>query len=272
VDDLVAVATTAEALGYGWVGCPEHTGIPVDVAARRGGRYYDPVATLSYLAATTTSLRLLPHVVVLGYHHPLEIVKRYGTLDVLSGGRVVLGVGVGSLAAEFELLGEPYDDRGARADDALRAIRASWGREVATYDGSHHQFADWIVEPSGLRSQLPIWVGGLTARSLRRAVELGDGWVPFGLTLDQLGPMLAGRIGTEARARAGFEIVLAPEPILDPLGDPDGAARAVAAYADVGATALALRFRSTSRSHYLEQLEAMVSATAAAGHAVEPMG
>ena len=102
---------------------PEHVVIPSPTAATRGGRYWDPLATLSFVAASTQTIGLLTHVLVLGYHHPLEVVKRYGTLDVASGGRVILGVGVGSLEPEFELLDVPFAGRGARADDALRAIR-----------------------------------------------------------------------------------------------------------------------------------------------------
>src|SRR5580658_7961250 len=158
MDDVVAVAVAAERLGYDWVSCPEHIAIPEDVASVRGGRYWDPLVTLSYVAASTTTIGLLSHVVDLGYHHPLEIVKRYGTLDVASGGRVILGVGVGSLQAEFELLDAEFADRGARADDALRAIRASFGRRSPHYAGTHYRYSDFFVEPSGVDRPLSIWV------------------------------------------------------------------------------------------------------------------
>jgi probable F420-dependent oxidoreductase len=209
---------------------------------------------------------LLSHVAVLGYHHPLELVKRYGTLDLVSGGRVVLGVGVGSLEAEFELLGAPFAGRGDRADDALRAIRASFSRRVPSYSGTHYTFEDFVVDPSGVQSRVPIWVGGRTRRSLRRALELGDGWIPFGLPLDALTGMLADEAvvaAMEERAEA-LDVVLAPEPPLDPLGEPEGTAATVRAYRDIGATALALRFRHESRAQYVEQLEAMMGVAAAA--------
>ena len=118
---------------------------------------------------------------VLGYHHPLEIVKRYGTLDAVSGGRLILGVGVGSLEEEFALLGAPFDDRGERADASLRDLRRAFGA---------HEVDGFVVDPSGVQSPPPIWIGGRTARSLRRAVELGDGWVPFGLTPAEVASML----------------------------------------------------------------------------------
>jgi probable F420-dependent oxidoreductase len=259
MDDVVAVAGEAERLGYRWISCPEHVAIPEDVASVRGGRYWDPLVTLSYVAASTATIGLLTHVVVLGYHHPLEIVKRYGSLDVASGGRLILGVGVGSLQAEFALLGASFDDRGARADDALRAIRASFGRRRPAYAGSHYRYADVIVEPSGIDRPLRIWVGGRTGRSLRRARELGDGWIPFGLPPAQLQAMLdeAPPPAAGAGATGRFDVVLAPEPALDPVGDPEAAAATVRSYAAIGATGLSLRFRHRSRDHYLEQLAAM---------------
>ncbi len=260
IDDIVEVARAAERLGYGWVSCPEHVAIPVDTAATRGGRYWDPLTTLSFVAASTDTIGLLSHVLVLGYHHPLEVVKRYGTLDVASGGRVILGVGVGSLEAEFELLGAAFAGRGARSDDALRAIRASFSQRVPTYSGTHFEYSGFVVEPSGVQSRVRIWVGGRTRRSLRRALELGDGWIPFGLSLDDLGTMLgAADVVAALEARDGaFDVVLAPEPPLDPVGDPQATATTVRGYRDIGATGLSLRFRHRSRAHYLEQLTAMM--------------
>jgi probable F420-dependent oxidoreductase len=260
IRDVVAVARAAERLGYHWVSCPEHIAIPEEVAGTRGGRYWDPVTTLSFVAASTRRIGLLSHVLVLGYHHPLEVVKRYGTLDVASGGRVVLGVGVGSLRPEFELLGASFADRGARADDAIRAIRASFGRREPSYSGPYYHYGGIVVEPCGSRTVIPIWVGGRTRRSLRRALELGDGWIPFGLGHDDLRAMLTGSdvVDTLATREQGFEIVLAPEPPLDPVTAPDAAAAVVNAYGAIGATGLALRFTHRSRSHYIEQLEAMI--------------
>jgi probable F420-dependent oxidoreductase len=260
IDDIVEVARAAERLGYQWVSCPEHIAIPEPMAATRGGRYWDPLTTLSFVAASTDAIGLLSHVLVLGYHHPLEVVKRYGTLDVASGGRVILGVGVGSLEGEFALLGAPFAGRGARADDALRAIRASFSQRLPEYSGAHFEYSGFVVEPSGIQERVPMWVGGRTRRSLRRAIELGDGWIPFGLSLAELGTMLrddAVSAAVDAR-EPPLEVVLAPDPPLDPAGDPAGATAAVRDYRDIGATGLSVRFRHRSKQHYLEQLEAMV--------------
>ena len=230
IGDVVAVAQEAERLGYGWISCPEHIAIPEEVASVRGGRYWDPLVTLSYVAASTTSIGLLSHVVVLGYHHPLEIVKRYGTLDVASGGRLILGVGVGSLQAEFELLGAEFDDRGARADDALRAIRASFGHRRPHYAGTHYRYSGFIVEPSGTRSaRCPSgWAGVPVARC-----DGPSSWATAGSLSDCRHAESAGHARTGQRWPASssssgpgrFDLILAPEPALDPVGDPEGGGR-----------------------------------------------
>lgn len=248
--ELTAVAEAADRLGYHHLTCSEHVAIPTDAAPIRGARYWDPLATLGYLAARTTRIRLATHVLVLGYHHPLTIVKRYGTLDVVSGGRLVLGVGVGSLREEFDLLGAPFEGRGARADDDLRTLRASFGRREL--DG-------FVVEPSGTRTDVPIWIGGRSARSLRRAVELADGWAPFGVPAEQLGEWVAAARRTDAWAARDRppEIVLYPDPVVDPAGDEARTTEMVERYVAAGATILNLRFKARSLQHLLDQLEAM---------------
>src|SRR5690606_13154950 len=221
VDELVTVARAADRLGYHHLTCSEHVAVPAVDAELRGGTYWDPLATLSYLAAHTSHIGLATHVLVLGYHHPLAVVKRYGTLDRLSHGRVILGVGVGTLEAEFHLLGAPFAGRGATADDAIRAIRAAWGRRAPTYEGTHYQFGDVIVDPRAPRTEVPIWVGGRTLRSLRRAVTLAHGWAPFRLSPERISALLA-----QVRPPTGFDVVLGTSP-LDPIGDPDGTRRHV---------------------------------------------
>src|ERR1700751_1313885 len=115
-----------------------------------------------------------PLVVCRGYHHPLEIVKRYGTLDLISGGRVVLGVGVGGTEGEFALLGASFRDRGERADDSIAAIRASLGVPVPAYEGTYSSFSGMVVDPT-LRAGTPLWVGGGSRAALRRALRTGHG-------------------------------------------------------------------------------------------------
>lgn len=250
--EIVAVAEAADRLGFDHLTCSEHVAIPADVAPQRGAVYWDPLATFGYLAARTTRIRLATSVVVLGYHHPLAIAKRYGTLDVVSGGRLVLGVGVGSLAEEFALLDAPFDDRGERADDALRALRASLSQDVVSYDGSHHRWRDMVVRPCAAQRHVPLWVGGRTRRSLRRAVELADGWMPFGLDAATLGRFLAA-----VDPPPGFDAVLAPDRALDPGGAPDRTGDVLQDLSAAGATIVSARVVGHSVGHYVEQLEAL---------------
>ncbi len=189
-DDVVTIVQEAERLGYHHCTCSEHVAVPLAVAAVRGGRYFDPLATFGALGTATSTIRFAAHVVVLGYHHPLAIAKRYGTLDLVTGGRVILGVGVGSLREEFDLLGASFDDRGARADDAMRALRGALSQQEPEYHGEFFDFAGFLVDPSAVQPHVPMWVGGRSFRSLRRAVELGDGWAPFGLRTSELETML----------------------------------------------------------------------------------
>ncbi len=112
IEDVARIAEAADRLDYHHMTCSEHVALPAGELARRGSRYWDPLATFGYLAARTSRIRFTTHVLVLGYHHPLEIAKRYGTLDKVSNGRLILGVGVGSLKEEFDLIGAPFDQRG----------------------------------------------------------------------------------------------------------------------------------------------------------------
>ena len=254
VDDVVAVARAADRLGFDHLTCSEHVAVPAAVEATRGATYWDPAATLGYLAACTERIRLATSVVVLGYHHPLELAKRYGTLDVLSRGRLVLGVGVGSLAEEFALLGAPFDDRGARADDALRALRRSLSqREPEAFPG-------WVVDPHAVQRHVPIWAGGRTLRSLRRAVELADGWMPFGLDAAELAAALA-----RVDVPDDFDTVFAPPRAVDPGGDPDRTLELVAAVVGAGATIVSVRVVGRSADHYVEQLEALAQLVVSEG-------
>lgn len=259
IGEIARIAVDADRLGYEFLTCSEHVAVPVDVAKVRGGTYWDPLAVFGYVAARTTSIRLATFVLVLAYHHPLAIVKRYGTLDAVSGGRLILGVGVGTLAEEFDLLGVPMAGRGERGDEAIRAIRASFGVEVPTFDGPTYRYGDLLVEPAGVQTPPPIWIGGSTARSLRRAVELGEAWAPFALSPGDVAAMLADARTTDAWGARGapLDVVLRPERPLDPVGDADGTRRTVDELRDAGATMLSVTFWNDSVERYCEQLAAL---------------
>jgi probable F420-dependent oxidoreductase len=260
VADLRRMVEAADRLGFAHLTCSEHVAVPVSAGSERGLVYWDALATLSWIAACTTRIQLATNVLVLGYHHPVELLKRYGTLDVLSGGRVILGVGVGTLQEEFDLLGAPFDDRGARADEALKAIRAGWGRDRVAFTGEFYRYGEAVelaVEPPASRHHVPIWIGGRSRRSLRRAVELADGWTPFALRPTKIAEMLSG-----FDLPPGFDVVL-PTPPLDPTspGGLDATRNALDELADAGATAVHAGFVHHSLDDYLEQLEALAALT-----------
>jgi probable F420-dependent oxidoreductase len=258
--ELRRIAEAADRLGFHHLTCSEHVGIPLAAAPTRGARYWDPLATFGYFAAFTERIRFATHVLVLPYHHPLEVAKRYGTLDVVTGGRVILGVGVGSLEEEFDLLDVDFAGRGPVFEDGLRALRAVLGRREPEYDGSHYRIGGFVVDPCAVQERMPIWLGGRSERSLRRALLFGDGWDPFRYGIDELEVLLpkarewpAWRERTEP-----FDVILSPERPIDATSEAgrDEAVRTLVRYRDAGATAMNLRFRSASCDHFVEQLEA----------------
>jgi probable F420-dependent oxidoreductase len=252
VEDIGRIAQAADHLGYHHMTCSEHIGLPSTETARRGARYWDPLATFGYASARTKQIRFATMTLVLGYHHPLAIVKRYGTLDHVSNGRVILGVGVGSLKEEFDLLGAPFDDRGARGDDALRALRAALASNEPAYAGEFYSFGGLTVDPCALQRHMPIWVGGRTKRSLRRAVTLADGWCPFYVTIETAAEWLQ-----SVDLPEDFEIVMPAGRPLDPVGEPEATREILAELTAGGTTTLSARFVHRSLAHYLEQIHAL---------------
>jgi probable F420-dependent oxidoreductase len=265
IDDVAGIAQAGEALGYECVTCPEHIVIPATVPEGEmypGSCYWDPLPTYGYLAARTSRIRLATIILPLPYHHPLDIAKRYGTLDQICDGRLILGVGVGYLKSEFETLGIPFEGRNERSDDAIRALRASFGRSQPEYQGPYYRFSGMVVDPCGVQQQVPIWIGGRTRRSLRRAVELGDAWYPFALTPAQVAAWLAEARTTEAwqQRERPLEVVLGAR--VDPMGAPDDSAATARELRDAGADMLLVRFVHDTLPQYLDQLEAMTKVVA----------
>ena len=254
IDEMVEIARVADRLGFDHLTCSEHVAVPPADAAVRGATYWDPLATLGCLAGHTERIRLATYVLVLGYHHPLELAKRYGTLDRIAHGRLVLGLGVGTLTREFELLEVPMRGRGARADDALRALRASMGRSRVAYRGVHYEFDDLLVEPHAVNEHVPFWIGGRSRRSLARAVELGDGWAPFGLASADLAAWLG-----EVELPPDFEVVAQPGTVVDPVAEAGRVDDLLGRWASAGATVVDLHLAHHSLAHYLEQLDALAS-------------
>lgn len=253
--ELVQIAQAADRLGFHHLATGEHIAVPPNLrrwdGKLRGTTYWDPLPTLAYLAAGTERIRLATLVLVIGYHHPLALAKSYGTLDLLSGGRLILGLGVGTLEQEFELLEVSFKDRGGRADDSLGALRAALGTPRPRYEGRYVSFRDAVVSPNGSGRPIPIWIGGHTKRSLRRALTYADGWAPNGLSIEAISAMLG-----DTKRPDGFDLVV-PTPALDPRGDPDGTWQVLDRLQNANVTVANARVTHDSFREYLAQLEAL---------------
>ena len=194
IDESSTSCGSAERLGYHHCTCSEHVVIPDDVAEVRGGRYWDPLATFGYLAAVTTTIRFATHVLVLGYHHPLAIAKRYGTLDRVSNGRLILGVGVGSLQGGVRPARRRSPTAAHGPTTRTRGVRASLSLREPEYHGPFYDFEGMVVDPAvegiylGSRREL-LW----TLRAPRRA-RRGRAGAPAGA-----GPRSTSAPGSPAR-------------------------------------------------------------------------
>lgn len=265
--ELAAVARAADAAGFFYVAVCDHIAIPSDKAPAMGTEWWDTVATLGWLAGITEQVHLLSHVYVPAYRHPLQVAKAFSTLDNVSGGRVVLGVGAGHVEAEFELLGLPFADRGRLLDESIDALRAAFAEDYPTLPGPRWPAADLGQHPRPIQEDgPPIWVGGSSPAAIRRAAERGDGWLPQG----PVTPELVARIG-ELRHAAGrhdaFDLgaLIGPTYVGDPdpdwdlggpalTGSPDKLAHVLRKLGALGVGQVQVRLRSRSAEELVDQI------------------
>jgi len=254
--EIIRAAQVAEAAGFGWVSCSDHVAVPVSRAQAMGVSWYDAGSTLAFVAGATSRIRLLSHVLVLPYRHPLVVAKQYGTLDHLSGGRVILGVGSGHLKPEFTVLGADFERRGKVTDEYIDAIATAWMQEVAHFDGERVGFRDVVVSPRvAQQPRPPIWVGGNSRAAVRRAAVRGDGWVPWELTHEQCATAVAWarRLRTDAGRPDVFQVV-APLTVA-PEASKAQVQAAVAVWKRAGATAFQVGIGAGSFAELLERLD-----------------
>ncbi|MFI9255616.1 LLM class F420-dependent oxidoreductase [Streptomyces sp. NPDC053069] len=266
--DLVAVARAVDSAGFDYLACCDHVGVPRRLAPAMSTVWYDPVATLAHLAAVTERVRLLSHVAVVGLRHPLLTAKQYATLDHLSGGRLILGVGAGHVREEFEALGADFERRGAVLDEVIDALRAALGaEEFPEHHGKTYDFAGLGQRPRPAQPYVPLWVGGSSPAAVRRAALKGDGWLPQGDPRERL-PAQIERI-RQLRADHGIEGPFTVGAIAEPLyvgrpgwevgrrtlaGAPEEIAESLRAYPAMGVDRIQVRFRSRSRAELIEQI------------------
>jgi probable F420-dependent oxidoreductase len=206
-DEMAAVARACESAGFFYVAVCDHTFIPERLAPAMGATWYDTVATLGWLAGVTSSIRLLSHVYVAALRHPLRAAKEFATLDRLSAGRVVCGVGAGHVREEFDLMGPPFEQRGRALDEAVVALARGLAHAEPDLAGPRWPAERVALGPRPVQSpRPPVWIGGSSPAAIRRAARLGDGWLPQSLGAD---PSLLGelrRLRRELREDAPLDV------------------------------------------------------------------
>ena len=282
VEDLIAIAQNCETAGFSFVGVCDHIAIPDDdYSARMSTTWYDTVATLGFLAAHTSTIRLLSVVWIAAYRHPLQTAKSFATLDHLSDGRVILGVGAGHVAGEFEAMGVDFSKRGALLNECIDGVRAALAGTApggesdepgySSFSGETYSWENCGVGPKPQQGELPIWVGGTTPPAFRRVGARGDGWIPMGTPKEHIPAVL--ETIRQAAADAGrsnprFDIghmpgtlyvgeppeELAPTTSLS--GTPEAIAEELLAACELGANVLHLRFSSRTQQEFNDQIAA----------------
>lgn len=232
----------------------------------------DPFTALAFVAAYSTRLKFFTNVFVLPYRNPFLTAKGAATLQVLSGGRFMLGVGGGYQQGEFDALGVDFSERGALLDEAIEVIRAAWSGEVVTYRGRHFNATGNLPRPAP-NPPPPIWIGGSSDKAVQRAARVGDGWCPFFVragqskinrdialqTTEQLADKLATlRELRSSHGRTGpFDVAIGP-PQRPELGDRDGAERYLEElhrFAEIGVTWITVVPPSANREQYLNYVQ-----------------
>jgi probable F420-dependent oxidoreductase len=248
------LATEVEAMGYDSLWVSDHVIVPV------GEGYIpevmlEPLALLAWLASCTSTITLGTSVLILPYRDPVFTAKFTSTVDVLSGGRVVLGVGAGWMEKEFDALSASFAERGAVTDEYLRVIRNLWETETSTFEGRWKRYEGMRMFPKAATSRtstIPIVVGGNAPVSIRRAAELGDGWHPINLSPAQLAEGVARyRAACAEHGRTLGPVILRhmnAKP-LDELADD------IVAYEDAGLDELILSIGAPSADELLQTLE-----------------
>jgi len=263
--EIVRVAQACDRHGFFYVAVCDHVGIPKSKVRAMSAVWYDAVATLGFLAAATERVRLLSYVYVLPYRHPLAAAKAFATLDRLSGGRVILGVGAGHLEDEFKALGVEFRGRGRRLDESIEVVKTALREEYVSHGGDEIAIAPRPVQSP----RPPIWVGGSTEAALRRAAMHGDGWLPQGTPAIGLGPAIAKIRGLRAELRGGEPIEIGANTERLYVGKPSfdvgegaraGSAAEIAerlrALGRLGVSHLGVRFRTRSCDELVAQIEA----------------
>ena len=286
-ENLRRIATKAEELGFDHIWVSDHIVFPVKISSEYpyssagdypfGSEepYCDALSTLSYLAGCTQSIKLGTHVLILPYRNPILTAKMVSTLDYMSGGRVILGVGAGWMEEEFQALGlDTFAERGKVTNEYIRIFKELWTKADPEFQGRYHQFSGIKFLPKPVQKpHPPIWIGGHSPAALRRAARLGDGWMPIGLRpraeleAEDLAEMVDGlreMAGEAGRSEDDLDIAFSATVTFDPApGGPrrtlTGTAEEIGAdivlYQQVGVGHFIFSFRGKELEQMLENME-----------------
>ncbi len=228
VQSVFRIATRAEDLGFDSVWVSEHVFNVSYVFNRIGSRpYYDPMTILSYVAAITKRVRLGTSVLVLPYHNPIRLAKTAATLDVMSGGRLMLGVGVGVIEQELNAMNSPFAERGAISDETIAIMKELWTKDDPIYEGRYHSFSGMKFTPKPRQKpHIPLLIGGVSDAAIRRAVRVGNGWHSTTIPPEELSRRL--RYLNERAEAAGRDMSEIPVSVRLDIGTPRSAGSATA--------------------------------------------
>ena len=211
-ENIARAAALSESLGFDSVWVTDHIVVPSASLEAFGPTFFEALTVMSYVAGITKTVQVGAAILIIPYRHPVLLAKMLATADQLSGGRVVLGAGLGWLETESSLMGVPHRRRAKIADEALAVMRACWESEVPEFHGEVFDFADFHFAPRPHAGRsLPILIGGASTAAMRRAARLGDGWIGDGLTFEELEmslAQLASELKAAGRKRDEMEIAM----------------------------------------------------------------
>jgi probable F420-dependent oxidoreductase len=248
-EGATAIGRAAEEAGFESVWAVEHVVVPKDYTSpypysrdgkMPGGSDFDipdPLIWLTWVAAKTTTLKLGTGILILPQRNPVVLAKEVATLDVLSGGRVLLGVGIGWLEEEFEVIGVPFADRARRTEEYIEAMRALWSQDLPTFAGETVSFTDAISRPRPVDRRVPVYIGGHSPAAARRAGRLGDGFFPAKGDLPALIDEMRSAAAEAGRDPASIEVTWSGASVL---GGGEAAVDEVGRLAEQGVTRLIL--------------------------------
>jgi probable F420-dependent oxidoreductase len=261
-----AYAEHVEGLGFTHLLAYDHVvGADPNVHAGWDGPYdlhntfHEPLVTFGYLAAVTTSLELVTGILILPQRQTVLVAKQAAEVDLLSGGRLRLGIGLGWNAVEYEALGEDFSNRGKRSEEQVDLMRTLWTEQTVTYHGTYHQVTGAGLAPLPIQRPIPVWFGASSPRACRRAGRLGDGWFPMvgpGPKLEQA----LQEVAQAAREVGRDPAEIAMEGRVSWNGNADDLAAGLRVWADAGASHVSINTMGAGLASVDDHLRALTSA------------